>query len=195
MHVLHEEKRNGKTIQIGYDEFANMDSPRDWDNLGTLAGYMRRQEPYDHALAGSGDLEEDFLRHIFEDVEQRDGYFDDLTEKQLNRFANSVKRRYVFFPYSAYTKGGCILRRGVASGWDCGLVGISYVSREKMRAEGIRTYKLAEKIMEGELETFSAWCNGEVYDYHVLEDEDVVDSCGGFYSEEEALAEARMCCK
>lgn len=189
--IIHTEKRNGYTINIMPDD--TPDNPRDWDNIGTLVGAHRRMNIFDTELdARTGNLWLDFLYHIWEEVEQRDGYLDDLTEKQLERFSNSVKRRYVSFPYSAYTKGGCRLTRGVSSGWDSGLVGISYVSRERMREQGLRTYKQAEAAMEAELKTFSQYCNGEVYRFEVLKNDELVNACGGYFGEEHALAEARQ---
>ena len=53
-----------------------------------------------------------------------------------------------------------------------------------------------KSCLKGEVETYSQYLNGEVYCYFIKDDSgDIVDSCGGFYSEEEAQSEGNTSLK
>ena len=194
---IHEEKYLGKTIKLFLDEAS--ESPRDWDNLCTLLGVHQRLNIFDEEMptAGqSGSLEEDFFAYIYDYLEGHDKSWDMLTPKQAERAGNGIRRRYVFTPYSAYTKGGCILRVGYAHGWDCGVVGMMFCSRDDIKKAGLQTAKQAMKIMEAELDEFSQYCNGEVYCYEITDESgEDVESCGGFLGMDYALVEARSVIK
>ena len=76
--------------------------------------------------------------------------------------------------------------------WDSGQVGYAYITREKAESEGLTD---PAKIIEGEVETYGQYLNGEVYGFAVEDEEgNVIESCWGFFGldsvKEEAFAVA-----
>lgn len=62
---------------------------------------------------------------------------------------------------------------------------------------GGKTYKARQKDAEGFMETYTAWCNGSCYCYTIEkpcgscgQDNEVLESCGGYYDIDEAKKEA-----
>lgn len=69
--------------------------------------------------------------------------------------------------------------------WDSGRVGVIALARDEWPAADLTT---AQSVAS----TYQAWAEGEVYEYVISNKRgDVLDSCGGFYSVEEALTEGR----
>lgn len=92
--------------------------------------------------------------------------------------------------------------------WDSGQVGVAVISKATIEhewgTEGRRDREFdpetktyteigeplspedwALRYLDGELSTYTSWCNGEVYYYEVeTEDGEYIDSCGGFYDED-----------
>jgi hypothetical protein len=78
--------------------------------------------------------------------------------------------------------------RGEIARWDSGQIGFILVSKKKALEEfggKIVTKKLKErleKILEGEVETYTQYVEGEVYGFQIVdEDDDIIDSCYGFF--------------
>lgn len=110
----------------------------------------------------------------------------------------------VILPVYMYDHSGLAFRTTrFDCGWDSGQVGFIYVSKAKVKDEygaiTKDTVARATKILVGEVETYHQYSSGDVYGYIVkrfsdtsMEDE-VLDSCWGFYGIEyakEAGAEA-----
>ena len=73
--------------------------------------------------------------------------------------------------------------------WDSGQVGIASISRAKIETEGLDVKKL-EDYLEGELEEYQAYINGEVYGYMLTDEEDdVIESSWGYFTSEDAMTE------
>lgn len=82
--------------------------------------------------------------------------------------------------------------------WDSGVCGFAILTKETCKSELIDAHgkqrftpklrALAERILEGEVETYNNYINGEVYDYTIEcidgSDPDFDESCGGFYGYE-----------
>lgn len=93
--------------------------------------------------------------------------------------------------------------------WDSGMIGWAYITKEELETTGIPD---AAKAIEGEVQMYGEWMNGDVYGYIVeelksfrkvydgeelenaFEDEEweEVDSCWGFIGLEHAETEGRM---
>ena len=159
--------QNIKSI-IRYDELA--ESPRDWDNLGTMVCAHRRY------TLGDEQLEADRFES-WQEVK------DDLVN---NEHAVVVLPLYLYdhSGITMYTSGDTRYRQHEA--WDSGQVGFIYVTREKVREEygtaGKANIAKAEQVLRGEIETYDQFLRGEVYYAEVIgEDGEVVESCGGLY--------------
>lgn len=141
---------NGYKIEIHYDQHGG-ESPRDWDNAGTMAIYHRR---YDF-----GDKLE----------------FSDLDDLQAYLASGDC---YVLPIYMYEHSGVTISTSPFSCGWDSGQVGYIYMTKEKARAEGL-TDPLA--TLENEVKTMDSYIRGEVYGYIVYDaDDQELDSCWGY---------------
>jgi hypothetical protein len=108
-------------------------------------------------------------------------------------------KEMVYLPVYAYIHSGVMLNTGGFScPWDSGMSGVIAVSKDKIRQE-YNTKRITQKILEqvtsrlkAEVEEFSKYLNGEVYGFQVKDESgDIVESCYGFYSEEDAEAEGK----
>lgn len=168
----------GMTIRICYAEDA--DSPREWDNVGTIYTNHRDYNPDGHKI---------------DEIENEDG---ELVSEELDR-------RFIWLPIYYYEHGGLSVstKRDYPYNdrWDSGLFGIIAVEKDKLRKErGWKaiTKKRREEILrslEGEIEVFDSYCRGEVYGFDVDNEEgEWIDSCSGYYGDEgmkDAILEAK----
>lgn len=146
----------------------NADSPRTWCNLGTMICFHKRYDLGDSHSYSSDDYSS------WEQMEK------DLIKKEDTA---------VILPLYLYDHSGVTISTSPFSNrWDSGQVGFILVSKETALAEfggKIVTAKLKqklEKILEGEVETYAQFLEGDVYGF-CIEDEDGnhIDSCYGFY--------------
>lgn len=164
-------EHNGKTINIKYDQ--DPESPREWDNLGTMACFHNRYNLGDkHSLS----IEE------VKDIAEND-------------------KDYISLPLYLYDHSGITMNTtGFSCPWDSGQVGIIFVEKSKVRKEygwKLITQKRKEKILDylrGEVETYDQYLTGDVFGFEILNSEgELEDSCWGFFGEEYAIAEAKAC--
>jgi len=145
------------------------DSPRDWDNLGTMTCFHRR---YD--LGDKTDLSSDSFG----------------SWKELHDYLKKEEHAAIILPLYLLDHSGITMRVGHGfgdvdpQGWDWGQVGFIWVSREKILQEFSKkrlSKELLEKtetILRSEIETYDQYLGGEVYGYCINE---LNDSCWGFY--------------
>ena len=155
------------TYTIEQDEV--FESPREWCNLGTMVCFHKRY---------------------------RLGDEHSLSIEEVQEIADSED--YISLPVYMYDHSGITINTtGFSCPWDSGQLGIIFVSKEKVREEyGVKRissslYKRIEGYLKGEVDTYDQYLRGDVY-YYVIKDEDgeIVDSCGGFYGEDDCIAEA-----
>lgn len=168
MEAINSIEYKGMTIQICYD--LNAESPREWDNVGTIYSNHWDYNPDGHKI---------------DEIENEEG---ELVSEELDR-------RFIWLPVYYYEHSGLTVstRRDYPynDGWDSGLFGIIAVEKEMVRNDwGWKaiTKERREQILrglEGEIEIFDSYCRGEVYGF-VVEDEseERVESCGGYYGDE-----------
>ena len=157
-------------LKIEYDEYT--DSPRNWDNLGTICVSRACRYVDNEATALS---DSDVLEWC-------------NAEKDKKALEN---RGYIVLPLSVYDHSGVsIYIGGKCDPWDSSQIGWYIVSREDVRKEyGVKriSHKLLEKvknILDNEVRTFNHYINGEVYTFTLKHNDEEVDSCGGFYEDD-----------
>lgn len=153
--------KNNHVIEIIQDE--NPESPRDWDNLGTMACFHRRYKLGDtHSL----------------DIE-------DVT-------AIAKSDQYLSLPLYLYDHSGITMNTcGFSCPWDSGQVGIIFVSKDRIRKEygwknitGARAQKIYT-YLNNEVKIYDMFLTGQVYGFVVKDNKDnVIDSCWGFYGDD-----------
>ena len=152
---------NTRNLIIKHDDCA--ESPRDWDNLGTLYAPHRTYRLSD--------------KHA-NDIRDDDGNIPDC---------------YLYLNVYMYEHGGIALNTsGFSCPWDSGQLGIIYVKKSDVLHNWNRqrmSKKLEQQIyecLEAEVNTLSQYLNGEVFGYEyqeVTESGEVIqeDSCWGFF--------------
>ena len=184
--AYHSEEYKGFTIKLIND--SNTESPREWDNLGVIA-YSHR----DYTL-GDKNLRDYYDLDNFNSWEE--------IKAQLVKDENIA----VILPLYLYDHSGLFLKIGSWYGllpqghaeFDSGQVGFVYVTKEAIRKEyGVKritrkTLEKAEKVIRSEAETFAKYISGDVRGF-VVEDADGehLDSCWGYYEDEDAISEAK----
>lgn len=170
-------------IKIFQDE--SPDSPRDWDNLGTMVCFHRRYNLGD--------------KHDY-DHNDYSGW------EEMKKAIDKNEDALIILPLYLYDHSGITMSTSPFScRWDSGQVGFIYVSKKKVREEyGVKRIspKVAEKalnVLEGEVKTYDQYLTGDVYGYRVYkvttcelghEHEEEIDSCWGYYGQEECMKEA-----
>ena len=178
-----DEKRIGKyKIEVIQDESPS--SPREDDNLGTMVCFHNRYDLGDEHNYKSGDY---------------NGW--DEMEKNIIKNENVG----VILPLYLYDHSGITMNTtGFSCGWDSGQVGFIFISKEKMLKEyggKIVTQTLKDKVegyLKSEVETYDQYLTGDVYGYRVSEvttcsegheHEEELDSCWGYYGQENCMLE------
>lgn len=167
----------GYTIKIEYDDIN--ESPRNWDNIGTMICFHKRYDLGD--------------KHNFRHEDYNN--WEEMQEAIKKEFGKCI-----ILPLYLYDHSGLSLKtflHGFHGAWDCGKVGFIVCSYAKAKKEfilkkGQSIKKRIEKCLLNEIETYSKYLNGEVY-YFKIEDKDgeTIDSCGGWYEENDAIVEAK----
>jgi hypothetical protein len=215
MEPVHTEELNGATIEIIPDE--DRDSPRDWDNLGTMVCFHSRyhlgdEQPTEswaaHLLSLLGEEFADKLLSWNEaeyakrchHLSGRE-YFKaeaELGEDYRGRIVDEFMTRFIALPLYLYDHSGITMNTsGFHCPWDSGQVGWIYVSREDALKEYSRkrmSGKLRDKVeqvLRGEVEVYDQYLRGDVYGYVVKMKDKTEDSCWGFYGMDYCLEEAR----
>ena len=178
--MLVDEKRIGKyKIEVIQDE--SPESPRTWDNLGTMVCFHNRYglgDKHNYTFSGWDNVEKDIIRN--ENV--------------------GVMLPLYLFDHSGITMN----TTGFSCPWDSGKVGFIFISKEKMLKEyggKIVTQTLKDKVegyLKSEVETYDQYLTGDVYGYRVSEvktcsegheHEEELDSCWGYYGQENCMLE------
>lgn len=169
---------DGRTLEIIQDE--DPESPRDWDNLGTMACF--------HKSYDLGDKDHGIDHTEF-------GGFDEMEKWIRHENPGCVILPLFLFDHSGITMSTSSERFRVCdgAGWDWGQVGFIFVSRETIEKEfgehGGRTDEQIETYLRGEVETYDQYIRGDIYGFILREPpcpscegpgEDG-DSCWGFF--------------
>lgn len=180
--VVHEEEYKGYTIKIIADDMA--ESPREWDNLGTMICF--------HGRYNLGD------KHDFQ------------SPAEFNEFLQHSD--VIALPLYLYDHSGITMNTtGFSCPWDSGQVGYIYITKNRIRQEMSRKrgkkyfpikhvtkndIKRALERLRSEVKTYDDYITGNVTGYVIEQDGEEIESCWGFigdYDDENygSLLEAR----
>jgi hypothetical protein len=177
MEHTHEEKIGNYLIRIFPD--TTPDSPRNWDNLGTMVCFHKRYDLGD---------ENDYCSSNYDGWDEMK---EDIIEKE---------NVHTILPLYLYDHSGITISTSpFGCQWDSGQVGWIFVSKDKVKQESLDETKI-EEYLKGEVETYDQYIRGDVYGYKVYkietcdkgcEHEEELDSCWGFYGEEDCITDAK----
>lgn len=163
------------------------ESPRKWSNIGflfTKEGRYSSPDGTNHPLYSimieTEDEATDTAQHIELMKARASEAFKASSPKDGSSHDESLHVIDIY-PVYRYEHGNVAYRRGTAGGFDYSNCGFYFVTAEGISGAIWDTEKI-EKAIDAELETYTQWCNGEVYSFVLYaEDGSVEDSCGGFY--------------
>lgn len=184
MEHTHEERIGNYVIRIYPD--TSPESPRNWDNLGTMVCFHKRYDLGD---------ENDYCSSNYDGWEEMK---EDIIEKE---------NVHTILPLYLYDHSGITMSTSNSypfnDRWDSMMVGWIFVSKDKVRKESLDETKI-EQYLIGEVKTYDQYLTGDVYGYRISkvtpcdlghEHEEELDSCWGFYGEEECIDEAKSMVK
>lgn len=167
----YEVETNEGIYKVEIEPSEDYEDPRDWDNLGTIIYWHRR--------------------NILGDVDGGKKY--DQPQEFLDE---AIADKYIMLPIAIIDHSGISMYIGRHAhhcdpgGWDSGQVGWIYVTPEKAMEEyGWKriTEARRDKIKEyltNEVKTFDDYLTGNVHHYTVTDqDENEVDSCSGYFGD------------
>ena len=174
-----ETKRIGKyEIKIIQEE--SPESPRAWDNLGTMICQHRRYN--------LGDKHDYYL-------DECESWLD--VQKELG-YPPVILNLYLY-DHSGIT----ISCSPFGDKWDSGQIGFIFATKETLIKEygkiDEEVIQKAIKVLQGEVETYDMYLTGDIYGFKISEVStcdhghdhmEEVDSCWGFYGEEACMEEA-----
>ena len=174
-------------LEIFHDEDP-MNPRTEWDNTTTMICFHKRYNLGDKHDFNSRDYES------WSEMEQAiKNHYEVLAIKPLYLYDHS---------------GITISTSPFGCQWDSGQVGFVIIDKDNLQrisgdADGFNELNL-EEIIEAEVETYDSYIQGEVYGYKIIEvetcdkgheHEEIIESCGGYYKEEEAEEEGNSLLK
>jgi hypothetical protein len=172
---------DGRQLEIIRDE--DPESPREWDNLGTMVCFHQRynlgdkNHGIDHKEFGGWDEMEKWIRHQNPDC--------------------VILPLYLFDHSGITISTGCEHFRACdGAGWDWGQVGFIFISREKINQEygkhGGRTDDQIREYLRNEVKVYDQYLQGDIYGFIMREPAcptcdgpgEEGDSCWGFYGDD-----------
>lgn len=149
------------------------------DNEWTMVSFGRRHHNYtDPSAVGIKGLNQ---------------YGEVIATQRLQRKLDS--RTAFILGYYEHGRSSWFLKGEGGPGTDCQWDGVPVAGllRWDGKARDLgKTIEDREKYARGALETYTQWCNGDVWGYKVFDDDDEeVDSCWGFFGYEYAEQEAK----
>jgi hypothetical protein len=165
------------------------ESPREWDNLGTMVCFHNRYNLGDKHNHSADSWREDILGNYL-DLEEFDDYWSNngwsklrltlsyveaceyIAELREERLSKAFLAQFICLPLYLYDHSGITMNTtGFSCGWDSGQVGFIYVSIADVKKEyNWKNLNKArrEKIinyLKGEVETYDQYLTGDVYGY------------------------------
>lgn len=153
------------TIEILTDD--SPESPREWDNLGTILAFHNKYELGD--------------KHDFESPE-------DLHE-WINKQSDLVYLAVHMYDHSNISLS---VSPYMNDKWDSNQIGYIFIENDKITKEfpnGIETETL-ESYLKGEIETYNQYLNGDICGY-TINGPYCDNSCWGIYGEESTIEYAK----
>ena len=170
------ETRKGNYITRTYQD-QSPDSPRSWDNLTTMLCFHNRYDLGDKTH---------YKSNMFEGWE-------DMKNKLID-----TEDVHTILPLYLYDHSGITISTSpFGCNWDSGQIGWIFITNQTIKDEGIDESKV-EEYLKSDVETYDQYLTGDVYGYKVFkvetcnqghEHEEELDSCWGYYGEDECMNE------
>lgn len=205
MEAIETYEKNNQVLSIYYDDYP--ESPREWDNLGTMVCWHRRYnlgdktdyKTPDHLYcelwdyASDNELRKYILNHckgkiadyrdLLENYSTLRDMFDYLTRYDAPTYFPE-NDEFIVLPLYLYDHSGLSINcSGFLCPWDSGQVGYIFCTKKQATKFGLEWD--TEKIkghLKSEVNVYDHYLRGEVYYYTISEGDNIIDSCSGYYS-------------
>ena len=184
---------NGNKVQaeLIYDQHA--DNPRECDNLGTILIAPNKS----HWIASRDDVVDTSIclgKNPYE-------HWNNLRREQLKLKKSEIA---IAYPITKHEHGSISLSLGYKQGWDYGVVGFVYITKEQVRkCYGVdritkSIIERATKCLQSELDMLTHWLNSDCYGWQIKEyaltddgldweEVDTLDNCWGYLDQDYAF--------
>ena len=176
---LYSKLNDMKKYELKIVQDTDPESPRTWDNLGTMVCFHKSYELGDKTDYRSEDY--DSWEELEEGIIKNEG-------------------EVVILPLYLYDHSGITISTSSFNDRrDSGRIGFIFVSKYKIKKEGIDETKV-EEYLKGEVSTYDQYLTGDVWGYQVYEistcdkgheHKNEVESCYGFYGHDECEKEGQ----
>ena len=177
-----------KKFELKIVQDTDPESPRTWDNLGTMVCFHNRYE-------------------LGDKTDYRTEDYDSWNELKEGIIKNEGE--VVILPLYLYDHSGITISTSSFScRFDSGQIGWIFIDEKKLQSitgdSSGHTDTNLEEIIDSEVKTYDQYLTGEVYSYSIYEIEtcdkghehkNVVESCGGYYGEEHCREEGESMLK
>lgn len=187
-----EKELNGVTYRLSIYPDETPESPREWDNAGTMVCWHRH---YNLGDEQPKETASEFLKAL--SCIEYDGDDEKIERSMVEK---AIAKNFIMLPLYLYDHSGITISTGPFScPWDSGQVGFIYISKEraikewgkKVCSQAVR--RKAIKCLQQEVETYDQYLRGDIYGFSI-ERKEVCDkghehwvdenSCWGFYGSE-----------
>ena len=181
---------NKAKAELIYDQHAT--NPRECDNLGTILIAPSKS----HWIASHDGVADTSIPLGNNPCE----HWENLRREQLNLKKSDIA---IAYPITKHEHGSISLSLGYKSGWERGVIGFIYVTKEQVRkCYGVKRItksilERAEKCLQSELDMLTAWLNGDCYGWQIKEyaltddgldweEVGILADCWGYFDKEHA---------
>ncbi len=202
--IMVRNKSTGLIGRLTMDIDECVESPREWDNVATIASEGGNWDISDEGWRMSA---EEFAEFLHKKLDKKCPEIKGLTDIDHIVNCGSAKNYIVCKPIYMYDHSGqTISLSPFGCPWDSGCCGYIFVFKDKILNEFERATEdnwrdIANEIIQSEIDTYDYYIRGEVYGYcleegHTVEHKDLVtgaiwtsteyetvDSCCGFYGD------------
>ena len=162
-------------LKIYHDDDAQ--SPRTWSNLGYFITVDSKYESPDK----NPELKS-IVQEASEDANNVDEHMENIKTMVKEQMGEEV---LAIYPVVKYEHGGVSYSLGQQHGFDYSNNGFYIVTDESQKEIGVSPERF-EDVIEGELEDYNKWVNGELYRFELYDENgNIKDSIGGFYTIED----------
>ena len=164
-------------LKIRYDSDA--ESPRRWSNLG----YFITVDSNYHSPDENATME-DIVKDTGNEADNQEHHMKLIKEE----IEDTGEKVLAIYPITKYEHSGVSYSLGTAHGFDNSNNGF-YIITEKSQADIGTKKKDFEKCINGELDVYNKWANGEAFAFTLFnKDGEMEDSCCGFFELDEIKA-------